>query len=213
MNAALLTLLRRLVRNGNLTVTFSSGEQVILGDGTGKPASIRIVDAEAEKARRETMAAGDDLLLTQHFRREKLAFQEGSIRLPRQGGRAVERDVPAFGADDQLLAPHRGVAEQSLNRRSERTLRPLVPIVDRGIDQIDAGRDGGAHRALVRRVVRFRTLAGVDPNSDRGDVEALEGSIEPIGEAVRETPLELRRPFRRRALYGGIESGARARAG
>ena len=50
MNAALLTLLRRLVRNGNLTVTFSSGEQVILGDGTGKPASIRIVDAEAEKA-------------------------------------------------------------------------------------------------------------------------------------------------------------------
>lgn len=50
MNAALLSLLRRLVRNGNLTVTFSSGEQVILGDGTGKPASIRIVDAEAEKA-------------------------------------------------------------------------------------------------------------------------------------------------------------------
>ncbi|MBK5569404.1 class I SAM-dependent methyltransferase [Ensifer sp. 2YAB10] len=50
MNAALLTLLRRLVRIGNLTVFFSSGKQVILGDGTGKPATIRIVDAEAEKA-------------------------------------------------------------------------------------------------------------------------------------------------------------------
>ena len=50
MNAALLTLLRRLVRNGNLTVVFSSGEEVILGDGSGKPASIRIIDAEAEAA-------------------------------------------------------------------------------------------------------------------------------------------------------------------
>ncbi|KSV81408.1 cyclopropane-fatty-acyl-phospholipid synthase family protein [Ensifer sp. ENS08] len=50
MNAALLTLLRRLVRNGNLTVVFSSGEKVILGDGGGKPASIRIIDADAEAA-------------------------------------------------------------------------------------------------------------------------------------------------------------------
>lgn len=50
MNAALLNLLRRLVRKGNLTVFFSAGEKVILGDGSGKPATIRIVDAEAEKA-------------------------------------------------------------------------------------------------------------------------------------------------------------------
>ncbi|PDT85335.1 cyclopropane-fatty-acyl-phospholipid synthase family protein [Sinorhizobium sp. BJ1] len=50
MNAALLKLLRRLVQKGTLTVVFSSGEKVVLGDGTGKPAAIRITDAEAERA-------------------------------------------------------------------------------------------------------------------------------------------------------------------
>ncbi|MEI2297534.1 cyclopropane-fatty-acyl-phospholipid synthase family protein [Ensifer sp. MJa1] len=47
---ALLSMLRRLVRKGDMTVTFSSGERVALGDGTGKAVSIRIIDAEAEKA-------------------------------------------------------------------------------------------------------------------------------------------------------------------
>ncbi|HXV30920.1 MAG TPA: cyclopropane-fatty-acyl-phospholipid synthase family protein [Sinorhizobium sp.] len=50
MNAALLKLLRRLVQKGNLTVVFSSGKKAVLGDGTGKPAAIRITDAEAERA-------------------------------------------------------------------------------------------------------------------------------------------------------------------
>ncbi|WP_331373848.1 cyclopropane-fatty-acyl-phospholipid synthase family protein [Sinorhizobium chiapasense] len=50
MNAGLLNMLRRLVQKGKLTVIFSSGEEVVLGDGTGKPATIRIADAEAEKA-------------------------------------------------------------------------------------------------------------------------------------------------------------------
>ncbi|WEX87631.1 cyclopropane-fatty-acyl-phospholipid synthase family protein [Sinorhizobium garamanticum] len=50
MNAGLLNMLRRLVQKGKLTVVFSSGEEVVLGDGRGKPATIRIADAEAEKA-------------------------------------------------------------------------------------------------------------------------------------------------------------------
>lgn len=50
MNAALLNMLRRLVQEGSLTVVFSTGEKVVLGDGTGKPVTIRIADAEAEKA-------------------------------------------------------------------------------------------------------------------------------------------------------------------
>ncbi|OHV72303.1 cyclopropane-fatty-acyl-phospholipid synthase family protein [Ensifer sp. LCM 4579] len=50
MNAALLNLLRSLVQKGKLTVVFATGEQVVFGDGTGKPATIRLVDAEAEKA-------------------------------------------------------------------------------------------------------------------------------------------------------------------
>ncbi|HEV7306941.1 cyclopropane-fatty-acyl-phospholipid synthase family protein [Ensifer sp.] len=50
MNAAFLTLLRRLVRRGNLTVTFSSGERLVFGDESGKSAAIRIVDPEAEAA-------------------------------------------------------------------------------------------------------------------------------------------------------------------
>ncbi|NRP71160.1 Cyclopropane-fatty-acyl-phospholipid synthase [Ensifer psoraleae] len=50
MSAALSNLLRRLVQKGKLTVAFSSGEKVVLGDGTGQPAAIRIADAAAEKA-------------------------------------------------------------------------------------------------------------------------------------------------------------------
>ncbi|MCA1438930.1 class I SAM-dependent methyltransferase [Ensifer sp. IC4062] len=50
MNAAFLNMLRRLVQKGKLTVVFASGEAVVFGDGTGKPATIRIADAEAEKA-------------------------------------------------------------------------------------------------------------------------------------------------------------------
>ncbi|MCZ4089847.1 SAM-dependent methyltransferase [Sinorhizobium psoraleae] len=50
MSAALSNLLRRLVQKGKLTVVFSSGEKIVLGDGTGQPAAIRIADAAAEKA-------------------------------------------------------------------------------------------------------------------------------------------------------------------
>ncbi|MDK1384861.1 cyclopropane-fatty-acyl-phospholipid synthase family protein [Sinorhizobium sp. 8-89] len=50
MSAALLNLLRRLVQKGKLTVVFSSDEKVVLGDGTGQPATIRIADAAAETA-------------------------------------------------------------------------------------------------------------------------------------------------------------------
>ncbi|MCG5481079.1 SAM-dependent methyltransferase [Sinorhizobium alkalisoli] len=50
MNAALVNLLRSLVQKGKLKVIFATGEQVVFGDGTGKPATIRLVDAEAEKA-------------------------------------------------------------------------------------------------------------------------------------------------------------------
>ncbi|WEX78435.1 cyclopropane-fatty-acyl-phospholipid synthase family protein [Sinorhizobium numidicum] len=50
MNPALSNLLRRLVQKGKLTVIFSSGEQAVFGDGTGKPATVRIIDAEAEQA-------------------------------------------------------------------------------------------------------------------------------------------------------------------
>ena len=50
MNTTFLKMLRRLVQKGNLTVILSSGEQAILGDGSGDPVTVRTLDEEAEKA-------------------------------------------------------------------------------------------------------------------------------------------------------------------
>ncbi len=75
MNAALLKLLRSLVQKGKLTVIFASGEQVVFGDGTGKPATIRLVDAEAEKA----IARDPGLKFGEMYMDGRVAIEEGDI--------------------------------------------------------------------------------------------------------------------------------------
>ncbi|WFU48510.1 SAM-dependent methyltransferase [Sinorhizobium terangae] len=75
MNAALLNMLRRLVQKGKLTVVFSSGEEVVLGDGTGKPATIRIADARAEKA----IARDPGLKFGEMYMDGRVLIEEGDI--------------------------------------------------------------------------------------------------------------------------------------
>ncbi|MBP1882844.1 SAM-dependent methyltransferase [Sinorhizobium mexicanum] len=75
MNSALLNMLRRLVQKGKLTVVFSSGEEVVLGDGTGKPATIRITDAEAEKA----IARDPGLKFGEMYMDGRVLVEEGDI--------------------------------------------------------------------------------------------------------------------------------------
>ena len=50
MSTTFLKLLRRLVQKGNLRIALSSGEQAVLGDGSGEPVALRMIDEEAEKA-------------------------------------------------------------------------------------------------------------------------------------------------------------------
>ncbi|MBP1860665.1 cyclopropane-fatty-acyl-phospholipid synthase [Rhizobium herbae] len=45
-----LKMLRRLVQQGNFKVILSSGEQAVLGDGSGPPVTVRTLDEDAEKA-------------------------------------------------------------------------------------------------------------------------------------------------------------------
>ncbi|MDK1375526.1 MULTISPECIES: cyclopropane-fatty-acyl-phospholipid synthase family protein [unclassified Sinorhizobium] len=75
MNSALFNMLRRLVQKGKLTVVFSSGEEVVLGDGTGKPATIRITDAEAEKA----IARDPGLKFGEMYMDGRVLVEEGDI--------------------------------------------------------------------------------------------------------------------------------------
>ena len=50
MNMTFLKMLRRLVQKGNFKVILSSGEQAVLGDGSGPPVTVRTLDEDAEKA-------------------------------------------------------------------------------------------------------------------------------------------------------------------
>jgi cyclopropane-fatty-acyl-phospholipid synthase len=50
MSTTFLKLLRRLVQKGDLRIALSSGEQAVLGDGSGEPVALRMIDEEAEKA-------------------------------------------------------------------------------------------------------------------------------------------------------------------
>ncbi|WP_209854674.1 SAM-dependent methyltransferase [Rhizobium herbae] len=50
MNMTFLKMLRRLVQQGNFKVILSSGEQAVLGDGSGPPVTVRTLDEDAEKA-------------------------------------------------------------------------------------------------------------------------------------------------------------------
>jgi cyclopropane-fatty-acyl-phospholipid synthase len=49
MASAFLSIVQKIIRKGNLTLTLANGETHIIGDGTGDPVAVRIADEEAEK--------------------------------------------------------------------------------------------------------------------------------------------------------------------
>ncbi|WP_438749352.1 class I SAM-dependent methyltransferase [Pararhizobium sp. O133] len=75
MNTTFLTMLRRLVRAGHLKVTIASGEEAVLGDGSGPPLALRTLDEAAEKAilRDPGMAFGE------MYVEGRLVVEEGGI--------------------------------------------------------------------------------------------------------------------------------------
>ncbi len=75
MNTTFLKMLRRLVQKGNLKVILSSGEQAVLGDGSGDPVTVRTIDEEAEKA----ILHDPGLRFGEMFAEGRLVIDQGNI--------------------------------------------------------------------------------------------------------------------------------------
>ncbi|MCV9965920.1 cyclopropane-fatty-acyl-phospholipid synthase family protein [Pararhizobium sp. BT-229] len=75
MGTTFLKLLRKLVQKGNLKVTLSSGEQAMLGDGSGVPVALRTIDEDAEKA----IVLDPGLKFGEMYVEGRLVLDEGNI--------------------------------------------------------------------------------------------------------------------------------------
>ena len=75
MSSALKSALQKIVRFETLNVTFASGEKVTFGDGSGAPLSVRVTDAEAERA----IARDPALKVGEMYMDGRLIVEEGNI--------------------------------------------------------------------------------------------------------------------------------------
>ena len=101
-----------------------------------------------------------------HTARHILALQKS--------GYGAGSQEPRFSGDDQLIAPGVAVAQEFGQRPADGPFRPLVPVIDGGIQEIDAaanGRDDGIAISCVGRVVG---IAQVCPQPQARDPHAVE---------------------------------------
>ncbi|MGO4437597.1 class I SAM-dependent methyltransferase [Rhizobium sp. RAF56] len=75
MASALLLLIQKIVREGSLKLTLSSGETHILGDGSDDPVAIRFIDQEAEDA----VARDPTLKLGEMYMQGRFVMEQGDI--------------------------------------------------------------------------------------------------------------------------------------
>src|SRR5687768_12154386 len=122
------------------------------------------------------MSTGDDVIRGQQPRLEILAAKILLVRLA--GGRrlAFERDVTAFGANEDLVA--RSVA--SRDREAQGTphcpLGTLAAVVDRRIEDVDACGERACGGFLVRGIIVIIGLSqiGTEPDGRNGGTEAAD---------------------------------------
>ena len=83
------------------------------------------------------------------------------VQLARGRGRAIQGDVASLGAEHHLVATQQPVADQVLQHAADDALRPLAAIVDRGVDDVDAGAEGSAQRVRVHSVRGIIAIAQI----------------------------------------------------
>src|ERR1700745_1143629 len=83
-----------------------------------------------------------------HATLEVLGFEELAIAFLRRRWSAFARDITALGSNDDFLALPRAASDCLSQRCSDRALRSLAPVIDRGIQQVytslECGCDGGS---------------------------------------------------------------------
>jgi len=136
------------------------------------------------------VAAGDDLLGG-----EDAGPQEGLLEVPAhvRGAAALERQVAALGAEDDLVAGEAALAQG----RPHRALAALISVVDGGVDDVDAELQRAADGIGVERVGLGVVAAEVGADAQRRDAQSAQRLAEvTFGRAA--CRLEPDRPLRRR---------------
>jgi hypothetical protein len=104
---------------------------------------------------------------------EVLALHVLLIVLACRGLRAIEGDVAALGADDELVTRRSLHSNGARERLSERALRTLAAVVDGSVEQVDAGGDRLVCRVGVPDIVRVIALAQVAAEANGGNEHAI----------------------------------------
>jgi cyclopropane-fatty-acyl-phospholipid synthase len=75
MASAFLSIVQKIIRKGNLTLTLANGETHTIGDGTGDPVAVRVADEEAERLIRRDPT----LKLAEMFMDGRFILEHGNI--------------------------------------------------------------------------------------------------------------------------------------
>src|SRR5690606_18978964 len=145
--------------------------QVVHVDALHAEVRAAALDLRAQEGRREAVIASDQLLRPAQARLDEALAYVLRVR-PRRAGRcAVERDVAALGADDDLVAHGDPLLDGEAERAAERALAALAAVVDRGVQQVHAAGQARERRGLVALVVLRVALAQVGAQADGRDRE------------------------------------------
>src|SRR2546423_5357711 len=124
-------------------------------------------DLIVEIAWSKTVASCHDITGLHHAALEVLAIEEAVICLLGRRSNSVERDVTAFGTDNNLLSldgTHRNRVSDPLTNGA---LRTLTAIVDCGIDKVDPFVECRGRRGCITFVFEIIALAKVCSETER----------------------------------------------
>ena len=156
---------------------------------------------------RDAVALLRDLVL-----RREAGIQERLLDVAPHGPRVVRvvREVAALGRDEDLVAPRGAGRERLRQRAADGALALLAAVVDRRIEDVDAGAEPGRDARLVARVHRRAVVAEVRAQADRGQRESHRLPEVPVGgaRALREPARAFRRRPRLTSRRGGYQVAA-----
>src|SRR5438270_8199237 len=128
----------------------------------------------------------------QDLRVDELAAHVSPVFFARGGRSAIEGDVSSLRTDHDLVACRSSGSDQLLNGGANAPLGSLAAIVDRGVDQVNAGGDCRLDGGFIRGVVSVGAFAEVCADAEGRDAESRRGGTIKVGkkspgEAVAES--------------------------
>src|SRR5262245_31541445 len=138
--------------------------------------------AVPEEPRSEAVAPARDLVRTQNFLVDELASNVLLVLLSRRRRRLFQGDVSALRADHELVAVCHAVHQSALDRRAYGPLGALTPVVDGGVDDVDAGSDRMPNRCLVFHVDFVGAVPEVGTDADRRERQLIRCGTKKVGD-------------------------------